>query len=46
MVKRKYRKRGGRRKQRGGNIELAQTSDPIVNKTNHKSLTIIVQNIL
>ena len=24
MVKRKYRKRGGRRKQRGGNSEVAQ----------------------
>lgn len=34
MVKRKYRKRGGRKKQRGGNTEVAQTSDPIANRSN------------
>ena len=33
MVKRKYRKKGGRKKQRGGNTEMTQTSDPIANRS-------------
>ncbi len=33
MVKRKYKKRGGKRKQRGGNNEVAQPIEPVENKT-------------
>ena len=34
MVKRKYRKKGGRRKQRGGNSEVAQPMNDLENKSN------------